>query len=145
MDQKGWSAVVGFGWLLAGGGALCFQAVFRWPSAGKSEGVTVRMSEGPTTYLGIDTRKARGWTDRARARGLGELWPADHGRTRGGIASAPVLACVVTCLGLLLPWPVHETSSPPLKLPISYGGQGIWSTGSEDIGYSSGVCLIAQI
>jgi hypothetical protein len=77
--------------------------------------------------------------------GLGELWHADHGQTRASIASAPVLARVVTCPSLLLPWPVHKTSSPPLKLPILCGGQGILSTETRDTAHSSGVYLTAQI
>jgi hypothetical protein len=76
---------------------------------------------------------------------LGELWPVDHGRTRGGVVFALVLARVVTCPGLLFPWPVHKTSSPPLKLPISCGGQGILPNGTRDMAHLSGVCLTAEI
>jgi hypothetical protein len=65
------------------------------------------------------------------ARGLGELWPTDHGRTRGGVA------CVVTCPSLLLPWPMHKTYSPPLKLPILCGGHGILPNGTRDMAHSS--------
>jgi hypothetical protein len=91
-------------------------------------------------------RHASGLTVRGgeRARGLGELWPADQSRTRGGVVSARVLARVVTHLGLLLPWSVQKTSSPPLKLPILCGGQGILPTGSRDMVHSSGICLTTQ-
>jgi hypothetical protein len=34
-----------------------------------------------------------------RTQGLGELWPTDQGRTRGGVVSARVLARVVTLKG----------------------------------------------
>jgi hypothetical protein len=80
-----------------------------------------------------------------RARGLGELWPANHGLTRGGVASTLIVARVVTCPSLLLPWPMHKTSSPPLKLPISCCGQWILPTGTRDMSLLSRVCLIAQI
>jgi hypothetical protein len=56
------------------------------------------------------------------ARGLDERRRADQGRTRVCIASARVLTRVVTCPCLLLPWSVHKTSSPSLKLPILCGG-----------------------
>jgi hypothetical protein len=48
-----------------------------------------------------------------RARGLGELWRADQGRTRVPVRSAQVLARVVAHPSLLSPWSVHKTSSPP--------------------------------
>jgi hypothetical protein len=67
------------------------------------------------------------------------------GRTHGGVACAVVLARVVTCPSLLLPWPVHKTSSHPLKLPISFGGQGIFPTRTKDMVHSSGVYPTAQI
>jgi hypothetical protein len=61
-----------------------------------------------------------------RACELGELWHADRGRTRGGVAYALVLVRIVTCPGLHLPWPVDKTSSHPLKLPLSCGGALKW-------------------
>jgi hypothetical protein len=68
-----------------------------------------------------------------RARGLGELWRADQGRTRVPMRSAQVLARVVAHPSLLSPWSVHKTSSP-YKLPILWGVIGfcllvaeIWS------------------
>jgi hypothetical protein len=67
------------------------------------------------------------------ARELDKRRLADQGRTRVSVVSARVLACVVTRPGLLLPWSVHKTSSPSLKLPILCGGQGISSTGSSDM------------
>jgi hypothetical protein len=51
-----------------------------------------------------------------RARGLGERWRANQGRTRVRVVSARVLARVVTHPCLLLPWSVHKTAS----LSISY-------------------------
>jgi hypothetical protein len=79
------------------------------------------------------------------ARGLGELWPADHGRTHGGVVSALVLVRVVTCLSLLLPCLGHKTSLPPFKLLILCGGQGILPNGTKDMAHSSGVYLTAQL
>jgi hypothetical protein len=60
-----------------------------------------------------------------RARGLGELWRADQGRTRVPVRSAQVLARVVAHPSLLSSWSVHKTSSPPYKLPILCGGHRI--------------------
>jgi hypothetical protein len=51
-----------------------------------------------------------------RARGLGELWRADQGRTRVLVRSAQVLARVVAHPSLLSPGSVHK----PLLLPTSY-------------------------
>jgi hypothetical protein len=86
-------------------------------------------------------------TDRARGRahaGLGERRRADQGRTRVCVISVRVLARVVTRPCLLLPWSVHKTSSPSLKLPILCGGQMIWPTGSRDMEHSSRICLTAR-
>jgi hypothetical protein len=78
------------------------------------------------------------------ARGLGERWRADQGRTRVRVHSARVLAHVVTHLSLLLPRSVHKISSPPYKLPILCGDHRIWPTGSKDMELSSRVCLSAR-
>jgi hypothetical protein len=48
---------------------------------------------------------------------LGKRRLADQGRTRVSVVSVQVLARVVTRPGLLLPWSMHKTSSPSLKLP----------------------------
>jgi hypothetical protein len=83
------------------------------------------MSEGLTTFIGTSARMAcrriamRGGEC---ARGLGKHRLADQGRTRVSVVSAHVLARVVTRPGLLLPWSMHKTSSPSLKLPILCSG-----------------------
>jgi hypothetical protein len=124
---------------LAGDRALCFQSILRWPSTGENEGATRKDVRG--TRRPIKAWARRGHVGRLTVRGgkcehgLGELWHADHGRTRPSIASTPVLTRVVTCPSLLLPWPVQKTSSPPLKLPILCGGQGILSTETRDTGH----------
>jgi hypothetical protein len=79
-----------------------------------------------------------------RARGLGELWRADHGRTRVPVGSAQVLARVVAHPSLLSPWSVHKTSSPPYKLPFLCGGHRIFPTGCRDMEPGNSVCLPAQ-
>ena len=79
-----------------------------------------------------------------RARGLGELWRADQGRTRVPVRSAQVLARVVAHPSLLSPWSVHKTSSPPYKLPILCGGHRILPTGCRDMEPGNLVCLPAQ-
>jgi hypothetical protein len=75
---------------------------------------------------------------------VGQRRHADQGRTRVRIVSARVLAHVVARPRLLLPLSVHKTSSPSLKIPILYGGQRIWSTGSRDMAHSSRICLTAR-
>jgi hypothetical protein len=79
-----------------------------------------------------------------RARGLGELWRADQGRTRVPVRSTQVLAHVVAHPSLLSPWSVHKTSSPPYKLPFLCGGHGILPTGCRDMEPGNPVCLPAQ-
>ena len=79
-----------------------------------------------------------------RARGLGELWRADQGRTRLPVRSAQVLARVVAHPSLLSPWSVHKTSSPPYKLPFLCGGHRILPTGCRDMEPGNLVCLPAQ-
>ena len=79
-----------------------------------------------------------------RARGLGELWRADQGRTRVPVRSAQALARVVAHPSLLSPWSVHETSSPPYKLPFLCGGHRILPTGCRDMEPGNLVCLPAQ-
>jgi hypothetical protein len=81
---------------------------------------------------------------RERVRGLGEHWRADQGQTRVHVVSAQVMARVVTRPCLLLPWSVHKTTSPSLKLPILCGGQRIWPTRSIDMKHSSRICLTAR-
>jgi hypothetical protein len=78
------------------------------------------------------------------ARGLGELWRADQGRTRVPVRSAQVLARVVAHPSLLSPWSVHKTSSPPYKLPFFCGGHRILPTGCRDMEPGNLVCLPAQ-
>ena len=79
-----------------------------------------------------------------RARGLGELWRADQGRTRVPVRSAQALARVVAHPSLLSPWSVHKTSSPPYKLPFLCGGHRILPTGCRDMEPGNLVCLPAQ-
>jgi hypothetical protein len=105
-----------------------------------------RMSEGLMAFIGAGARTRDGLTVSGgeHARGLGKRWRADQGRTRVRVVSARVLARVVTRPGLHLPWSVHKTSSPSLKLPILCGGQRIWLYGSRDMVHSSRICLTAR-
>jgi hypothetical protein len=82
------------------------------------------------------------WSERAR--GLGERRRADQGRTHVPVRSAQVLVHVVIHPGLLSPWSVHNTSSPPYKLPILCGGHRIFPTGFRDLEPGNPVCLSAQ-
>jgi hypothetical protein len=66
------------------------------------------------------------------------------GRTRVCVASARVLARVVTHPCLLLSWSMHKSSSPFHKLPILCGGQRILPTGFRDMEHSSRICLTAR-
>jgi hypothetical protein len=147
MGRSGQSTVVVLEWLLAGGGALGSRAELRWSSAGECKGLRQGCLRGLRGFYRCTSGKGA-WADwpcaGPSARRLGELWPADQGRTRGGVVSTRVLARVVTRPGLLLPWLVHKTSSPPLKQPILCGGQGILLTKSWDMVHSSGICHTAQ-
>jgi hypothetical protein len=58
--------------------------------------------------------------------GLGALWRASPCRRHGPVVFVPLLMRVVTCPILLLPWLVHKTASPPLKLPFLCGVRGFF-------------------
>jgi hypothetical protein len=86
------------------------------------------MSEELMAFIGAGVGRA---CDRLTVRGgervlgLGKRQRADQGRTRMRVVSARVLSRVVTRPGLLLPWSVHKTYSPSLRLLILCGGQRI--------------------
>ena len=146
---KGWLGWAGRGGRSSGssvgGGALGSRPRFRRLSAASVRGWGKDV-QGLLAFVRVREGRAADLTVRGgeRACGLGERRCADQGRTRVHVVSAWVLACVVTRPCLLLPWSVHKTSSPSLKLPISCGGQRIWPTGSRDMEHSSRICLTAQ-
>jgi hypothetical protein len=118
-----------------------------WPvrvSAGRSEVRPGRLYRRGRARPRAWARDRLDRTPGERARGLGELWRADQGRTRVPVRSAQVLARVVAHPSLLSPWSVHKTSSPPYKLPFLCGGHRILPTSCRDMEPGNPVCLPAQ-